>query len=70
MNMRKERALIRNGLALFYSPAQVITNTINTEGIKGKGIALEYKKRFPKIYEAYKKKCVCGEFTVGNLTRM
>ena len=52
---------------IFNSPAQVITNTVNTEGFMGKGIALEYKKRFPKMYEAYKKKCISGELTVGNL---
>ena len=52
---------------IFNSPAQVITNTVNTEGVMGKGIALAFKKRFPGMYEAYKRKCESGEFNVGNL---
>ncbi|MBI9096050.1 MAG: hypothetical protein JEY71_14370 [Sphaerochaeta sp.] len=33
---------------LFKSPAQVIVNTVNTDGVMGKGIALEYKKNTQK----------------------
>jgi len=32
---------------LFASSAQTLVNTINTVGVMGKGIALEFKKRFP-----------------------
>ena len=35
---------------LFNSPAQVLVNTVNTVGVMGKGIALEFKKRYPEIY--------------------
>ncbi|WP_051209343.1 macro domain-containing protein [Butyrivibrio sp. WCD3002] len=52
---------------IFSSPAQVITNTVNLEGVMGKGIALEFKKRYPKMFDAYKKKCDSGEFKIGNL---
>ena len=52
---------------IFASPAQVITNTVNLEGVMGKGIALEFKKRYPKMFEAYKKRCDSGEFNIGNL---
>ncbi|WP_049945783.1 macro domain-containing protein [Butyrivibrio sp. LC3010] len=52
---------------IFASPAQVITNTVNLEGVMGKGIALEFKKRYPKMFEAYKRKCDSGEFKMGNL---
>ncbi len=35
---------------IFESPAQVIVNTVNTVGVMGKGIALEYKKKYPEMY--------------------
>ena len=31
---------------IFKSPAQTIVNAVNTEGVMGKGIALEFKKRY------------------------
>ena len=39
---------------IFSSPAQTIVNTVNTVGVMGKGIALEFKKRYPKMFEQYK----------------
>lgn len=39
---------------IFTSPAQVIVNTV---GVMGKGIALEYKKRYPRMFELYKTAC-------------
>ncbi|WP_049945407.1 macro domain-containing protein [Butyrivibrio sp. AC2005] len=52
---------------IFTAPAQVITNTVNLEGVMGKGIALEFKKRYPDMFKAYKKRCDSGEFKIGNL---
>jgi O-acetyl-ADP-ribose deacetylase (regulator of RNase III) len=52
---------------IFNSPAQVITNAVNTEGIMGKGIALEFKNRYPGMFSIYKEKCEKGEFSVGKL---
>ena len=34
---------------LFASKAQTIVNTVNCVGIMGKGIALEFKNRFPDM---------------------
>ena len=42
---------------IFNSPAQVLTNTVNCVGVMGKGIALEFKIRFPKLFEDYKVRC-------------
>lgn len=39
---------------LFSSPAQTLVNTVNTVGVMGKGIALEFKKRYPAMYQQYK----------------
>lgn len=34
---------------LFQSPAQTLVNTVNTVGVMGKGVALEFKRLFPSI---------------------
>ena len=35
---------------IFQSRAQTLVNTVNCVGIMGKGLALEFKKRFPGMY--------------------
>jgi len=47
------------------SKAQALINTVNCVGIMGKGIALEFKKRFPEMYADYVKKCQRGEVKPG-----
>lgn len=42
---------------LFDSKAELLVNTVNCLGISGKGIALEFKKRFPDNYLAYRNWC-------------
>lgn len=39
------------------SKAQTLINTVNCVGIMGKGIALEFKKRFPEMFEDYVENC-------------
>lgn len=50
---------------IFDSPAQVLTNTVNTVGVMGKGLALEFKKSFPAMFGDYKKKCAAHEVQIG-----
>lgn len=52
---------------LFESPAQTLVNTVNTVGVMGKGIALEYKRRYPEMFERYAKFCKDKTLTVGKL---
>lgn len=52
---------------IFTSPAQVIVNAVNTVGVMGKGIALEFKKRYPQMFEVYKNACEKRKFTIGKL---
>lgn len=52
---------------LFSSPAQVIVNTVNTVGVMGKGIALEFKKRYPEMFDHYKKICDKHNLVIGKL---
>ncbi len=52
---------------LLQSPAQVLVNTVNTVGVMGKGIALEFKKLYPEMFKEYRKLCEFGKFKIGNL---
>ena len=52
---------------LFDSKAQAIVNTVNTLGVMGKGIALQFKKHFPENYKIYAKACKNKEFDIGDL---
>ncbi|MFZ0545628.1 MAG: macro domain-containing protein, partial [Candidatus Promineifilaceae bacterium] len=52
---------------LFQSPAQVLVNTVNTVGVMGKGIALDFKRLYPEMFEKYQKLCEAGKFSIGML---
>ena len=45
---------------------EAIINTVNCVGVMGKGIALEFKKRYPENLQMYKSKCFNNELTIGN----
>lgn len=51
---------------IFDSPAQTLVNPVNTVGVMGKGLALEFKKRYPRMFEEYKKQCRDGWLYVGS----
>lgn len=50
---------------ILQSKAQTLINTVNCVGVMGKGIALEFKKRFPAMFEDYAAKCERGEVRPG-----
>ncbi len=50
---------------LFESKCSTIVNTVNCVGVMGKGIALEFKKRYPEMYTEYIHKCHNGEVQPG-----
>jgi O-acetyl-ADP-ribose deacetylase (regulator of RNase III) len=54
-------------ISLFDSPAQTLVNTVNTVGIMGKGIALEFKKLYPDMYQKYRALCADGQLDIGKL---
>src|SRR5215203_855097 len=47
------------------SHAQTLVNTVNTEGVMGKGIALQFKRRFPAMYDDYVQRAELGEVQLG-----
>jgi O-acetyl-ADP-ribose deacetylase (regulator of RNase III) len=50
---------------LFQSRAQTLVNTVNCVGIMGKGIALEFKARFPEMFRDYVRRCQRHEVRLG-----
>jgi O-acetyl-ADP-ribose deacetylase (regulator of RNase III) len=49
------------------SSAQALTNTVNTVGVMGKGIALQFKKAYPNNFNAYQNACKQKEISIGKL---
>jgi len=52
---------------IFASKAQTLVNTINCVGAMGAGIALEYRLRYPKMYERYTNLCNRKMIKIGSL---
>jgi O-acetyl-ADP-ribose deacetylase (regulator of RNase III) len=52
---------------IFDSKAQTLVNTVNCMGVMGKGLALQFKKRYPDMFIAYKKLCQDRLFDIGKL---
>lgn len=52
---------------LFNEDADAIVNTVNCVGVMGKGVALEFKKRWPKNYVAYREQCEANALEPGKL---
>jgi uncharacterized protein YwgA/O-acetyl-ADP-ribose deacetylase (regulator of RNase III) len=50
---------------LFETDAQTLVNTVNCVGVMGKGVALEFKKRFPEMYEDYIRRCENKQVRLG-----
>ena len=42
---------------IFQSEAQTLVNTVNCVGVMGKGIAAEFKKRYPGMFKDYVARC-------------
>lgn len=53
--------------SIFDSTCQTIVNTVNCVGIMGRGLALEFKMRFPDMYEHYRSVCKRGDLQPGML---
>lgn len=52
---------------LLATDTEALINTVNTVGVMGKGIALQFKKAFPENYDAYKKACENKEVMPGQM---
>ena len=49
------------------SDVEALVNTVNCVGVMGRGIALQFKKKFPENFAAYKRACDADEITLGEV---
>jgi hypothetical protein len=52
---------------IFESNAKCLVNTVNCEGYMGKGIAYQFKQRFPENNRDYVKACKSGKLHIGTI---
>ena len=52
---------------IFESKAEALINTVNTKGVMGKGIALQFKQSFPDMYKEYEHECREGNISIGKM---
>ena len=52
---------------LFLDKSEALVNTVNCVGVMGKGVAHEFKHRWPENYKAYKKVCDAKELRPGRM---
>lgn len=52
---------------IFESKAAALVNPVNCVGVSGKGLALEFKRRFPDSFEAYRTACIMRSIKVGKV---
>lgn len=52
---------------LLEAEVEALVNTVNTVGVMGKGIALQFRQAYPENYEAYRKACQRGEVEPGRM---
>lgn len=49
------------------SNCEAIINTVNCVGVSGKGLAFQFKMKYPDMFRAYKKACDNNEVKIGKM---
>ena len=52
---------------LLAAPVEALVNTVNTQGVMGKGIALQFKNAFPAMFKEYALAAKRGEIELGKM---
>ena len=52
---------------MFSDDCEALVNTVNCVGIMGRGVALQFKNRFPSNFKAYAAACRAGEVHCGRM---
>src|SRR5262245_24571339 len=52
---------------LLDADVQALVNPVNTVGVMGKGLALQFKRRFPDVFREYAAACKRGEVAIGRM---
>lgn len=70
--MERNRESVRSGVIyttgnILESSSQCLVNPINTVGVMGRGLALDFKRAYPSMFDSYKRRCDQGVFKVGRI---
>ena len=52
---------------LLEADVDALVNTVNTVGVMGKGIALQFKRAYPEMFMAYARAAKRGELSLGRM---
>ncbi|MDP3841906.1 MAG: macro domain-containing protein [Oxalobacteraceae bacterium] len=52
---------------LLTAPVEALVNTVNIEGVMGKGIALQFKQAYPAMFKSYEAACKANEVKLGHV---
>lgn len=52
---------------MLLSDTEALVNTVNTVGVMGKGIALQFKRQYPGNYDVYRKAYANGSLAIGSI---
>lgn len=52
---------------LLEAKTEAQVNTVNTVGVMGCGIALQFKNKYPELFKMYNQICLKGELDVGSM---
>lgn len=59
--------IIRADGDLLAADVDALVNTVNCVGVMGKGIALQFKRRYPDVFKQYERACQAGEVQIGRM---
>ncbi|HEX3577975.1 MAG TPA: macro domain-containing protein [Thermoanaerobaculia bacterium] len=52
---------------LMQAPVEALVNTVNTAGVMGRGIALQFKQAYPAMFRAYETACKTDQVKLGKM---
>lgn len=52
---------------LIHADVEALVNTVNTAGVMGKGLALQFKQAYPAMFRAYEAACKAREVQLGQV---
>jgi len=56
--------------SIFDSQAEALVCPVNTRGVMGAGLAVEFRRRWPRLCDGYIHACHNGDFAIGRLIVM
>jgi O-acetyl-ADP-ribose deacetylase (regulator of RNase III) len=65
--MRKGGMITEAHGNLLEADVDALVNTVNTAGIMGKGIALQFRRAYPEMFKTYSRAAKRGEVTLGSM---